>query len=241
MKTTQLLLVTAVATLALVHYLPVVLLGGIASGCLFGVIWLVTSSAGPGVHRQPSRSKLLSSLSIATPEPSKDEQCIICRDAYSVPVRLACAHVYCKECIRAWCERGQSRCPICQQVFCTIATSAGLLLVVGQATAAMVVVGLDIFLIANQRIAWPAPIAWRIAETVAWLLIRVFGLVSGGGYTMKMFRTYRQAGKEWWRQASMGDEEGDIAVLLILGGLALEGLAEMQAQLWRYSLSDLVG
>lgn len=44
-----------------------------------------------------------------------EETCTICTEEHSNPVRLECGHIYCEECITAWCERTVgATCPLCR-------------------------------------------------------------------------------------------------------------------------------
>ena len=44
-----------------------------------------------------------------------EDGCTICHDEHTAPVRLECGHIYCEECITAWCERtAAATCPLCR-------------------------------------------------------------------------------------------------------------------------------
>lgn len=45
-----------------------------------------------------------------------EDGCSICQEEHTTPVKLECGHVYCEECITAWCERtpGGATCPLCR-------------------------------------------------------------------------------------------------------------------------------
>ena len=45
-----------------------------------------------------------------------DDTCTICQEEMGSPVRLECGHIFCEDCITAWCERAptDSTCPLCR-------------------------------------------------------------------------------------------------------------------------------
>ena len=65
----------------------------------------------------PSRERALRRIcaSKLTLPPDADD-CIICRDVCTSPVRLACGHHFCKECILTWLNRDHNFCPLCFRV-----------------------------------------------------------------------------------------------------------------------------
>jgi hypothetical protein len=41
------------------------------------------------------------------------DDCIICRNQPTTPVKTPCGHIFCKDCFMAWINRGQQTCPLC--------------------------------------------------------------------------------------------------------------------------------
>lgn len=42
-----------------------------------------------------------------------EDDCIICRDQPTSPVRTPCGHIFCKDCFMDWIDRDHQRCPYC--------------------------------------------------------------------------------------------------------------------------------
>ena len=86
-------------------------------GLVFGsIFWaILTYATNKNASRDlPTLQQLLADLK-GPADRSTTAECLICRDAYTSPLQLPCSHIYCRDCIRAWFEREQNRCPQCQR------------------------------------------------------------------------------------------------------------------------------
>jgi len=77
-----------------------------------------------GQHPRPSEPRIpenVLDLLVTSVIPRSDDTCCICMEAgseISGPVKLGCAHVYCKGCIRTWTLENNS-CPSCRTLILT--------------------------------------------------------------------------------------------------------------------------
>lgn len=65
--------------------------------------------AGPGgaCHGSPATAEDLAEVG---------GECSVCQEPPRSPVKLACGHVFCEECISEWLERSRNDCPMCRAV-----------------------------------------------------------------------------------------------------------------------------
>jgi len=104
-------LLPAVAATFVAYCLPIIFLG-----CLPTFVFWKSLPAQPRTahgRTQPSKATFMACFPALTETEKADRVCIVCRDDFDLPVKLTCGHVTCLECVKAWFDREQNRCPEC--------------------------------------------------------------------------------------------------------------------------------
>ncbi|EME48173.1 hypothetical protein DOTSEDRAFT_86492 [Dothistroma septosporum NZE10] len=134
-----------------------------------------------------------------------DGDCIICKSSHERPVHLTCNHVYCLDCITAWFDMENNRCPQCFHLLFLHESKHKVAALQVQIYAAFAGA------VCDCTYVWlcnPLAIYVGVEQTLADILIQSLVTLVRVYLMMDVCGLYlagrRVSGLEWWKELSLG-------------------------------------
>ncbi|KAK3707124.1 E3 ubiquitin-protein ligase rnft1 [Vermiconidia calcicola] len=125
-----------------------------------------------------------------------EDDCIVCRDEPTTPVKIPCNHVLCEDCLAEWFRRGNSQCPQCTVALFQSADRTNEKLV--KLRVAATKMGMPLTLL--DLIFGPVSRWNLIAGTAVFFML--------WGESIQTLQRRREYGKEWWRRPQIEAQGG---------------------------------